>query len=80
MFYSLRRQEEEGTLETSSSTSLISEMGGKLTKGKGLAQGHIARGKEDQSFSMYVRTYILYFTIVTESTMSISQESRKLWG
>ena len=55
-------------------------MGGKLTKGKGLAQGHIARGKEDQSFSMDVRTYILYFTIVTESTMSISQESRKLWG
>lgn len=53
---------------------------GKVDKGARTCQGHIARGKEDQYFSMDVRTYIVYFTIVTESRMSVSQESRKLWG
>ena len=52
-------QEEEGTLETSSSISLISELGERLRKEKGLTQGHRARtvrtsllaGKSEQTYS-----------------------------
>lgn len=44
VFYSFRMQEEEGTSEISSSTTLLSEMEEKLRKGKELTQGHTARG------------------------------------
>lgn len=72
-------QEEEETLETSSSTSLISEMGKNAEKGEGTYQDHAARkvsraslwaGKSECTYS------ILHST---ESRMCVSKESGKLW-
>lgn len=52
VLYSLRIQGKDETLETSSSTSLISEMREKLKGRKGLTQGHTAREvKQDQSLA-----------------------------
>lgn len=57
VFYSFGTQEEEGTLDTSSSTSLISEMGEKVRKGKGLSRGHIAREVSRTSFLAWKSEY-----------------------